>query len=814
MALSTDHNPLSGVLSHYVNRVGYTPGQLSRLTGIPKATTVNWLSGRVKKPRCRADLLRLAKALHLNEGEASELLRAAGYPAIPALMRAASEEEHELLNHWPQQVHHQPDCPPFQAIPDLPYFVGRQKIIQAVSQALLSNHHQSVYFIQGMPGVGKTSLAAKIAYQMRPYYPDGVLWARLDNSDPMSILDTFGRAYGLNASRYTDLDSRSRVLRELLVDKRVLMILDNANRSQEIWPLLPPTGPAAVLVTTQHQDLWAASGARRFLLGPFSQDEGHALVLFSRFLGEEIVLNQENIFAEMADLLGHHPLAIAIAASRLAYEPCWTPAEFLAHLREDRLRLDTLTFNDQSVTLSLESSYQTLPSDRQDLFTKLAVFGGLEFSTQAAAYVNGDQIEQAKEGLRNLYCLSFILSDRQNHYYLHPLIQDYALGKLEGREAHERMIDYYLQVLEEEQADFEAIELVEKNLHFALKSAHTLGIQASFVRAANAFCYFLEARGLHTTALAYLRQAEKAARGCGDVKGLARTLLNRGRMEHLCNHLDRAGQALCEALRVAQETQLHEDAIDVLSELGVLEILNGNYARAEQYLSEAVVSANAQGSLESHSMLFNRLGVVAFKRGNLGRARSFFTEGLAYARQLGDLTVIGAYLTNLGVVSIKLGENELGESYLQEALLLAERTGHKHRKCLLRLNLGKAALKRGDYAAAQMNLQMALEMEQNLEDLLLQASIRIGLGELRLKQKRLGQAAGLFRESLSIASQSGCKETNASALFGLARLEAARGQMKDALCLGQQSYEIFKSLHHNQVEEVGVWLQSIRETPL
>lgn len=811
MALSRDRNPLSGVLSHYIDRVGYTPGQLSRLTGIPKATTVNWLSGRVKKPRCRADLLRLARALHLNEGEASELLKAAGYPAIPDLIRAASEEEHALLDHWPQRVHHQPDCPPFQAIPDLPYFVGRQTFIEAISQALLSNHHQSVYFIQGMPGVGKTSLAAKIAYQMRPYYPDGVLWARLDNSDPMSILDTFGRAYGLNASQYTDLDSRSRVFRELLVDKRVLMILDNAISSQEIWPLLPPTGPAAVLVTTQRQDLWAASGARRFVLGPFSQDEGHALVLFSRFLGEETVLDKENIFSEMADLLGHHPLAIAIAASRLAYEPCWTAAEFLAHLREDRLRLDTLTFNDQSVRLPLERSYQALPSDRQIFFAKLAAFGGLEFSAQAAAYVASDQIEQAKEQLRHLYCLSFILSDKQTRYYLHPLIQDYALGKLDGQKAHERMIDYYIQVLEEKQADYEAIDLVEKNLHFALKSAHTRGMQAIFSRGANAFCRFLEARGLYATALAYLRQAEEASHSCGDAKWLARTLLNLGRMEHLCNHLDRAEQVLSEALRVAQETHLHEEAIDVLSELGVLEILDGNYARAEQYLSEAVASAHAQGSIESHSMLFNRLGVVAFKCGELDQARSYFAEGLPYARQSGDLTVIGAHLTNLGVVSVKLGENELGESYLHEALLLAERTGHKHRKCLLRLNLGKAALKRGDYAAAQTNLLMALKMERDLGDLPLKASIRIALGELRLKQNYLGQAARLYRESLSIASQSGCKETNANALFGLAKLEAARGQTRDALCLGEQSYEIFKSLHHNQVQEVGLWLQSIRE---
>ena len=812
MAPSKDRNLLSGVLNHYVERVGYTPGQLSRLTGIPKATAVNWLSGRVKKPRCRADLIRLAKALHLKQSEASELLKAAGYPAIPHLLRAASAEERELLSHWPEADHAEPDCPPFQAIPDLPYFVGRQATIQDISRVLRASQHTSIYFIQGMPGVGKTSLAAKIAYRMRPYYPDGVLWARLDNSDSMSILDTFGHPYGLEASLYTDLGSRSRVFRELLVDKRVLLFLDNANSSQEIWPLLPPTGPAAVVVTTRRQDLWVASGAQRFLLGPFSREQGEALELFSRFLGEDAVLDKIGIFSEMADILGHYPLAVAIAASRLTYEPCWTAVEFLEHLREDGLRLKALTFNDQSARLPLEHSYQALAPELQSLFAQLAAFGGLEFSAQAAARVASLQIEVTRELLRHLYCLSFLQSDRRNHYYLHPLIQDFALEKLSGREAYQRMIRYYTRCLDEKQGNYAAIRRLEQNIHFALKTANEHGMQPTFIQGVKTFCKFLEARGLHATALSYLRQAESAARECGDPVLLAATLRHLGRMEYLCNHLVRAGQALDEALCVARDASSHENVIETLSELGVLEILRGNYFQAEQYLKEGISLAHAQGIIESCSMLLSRLGVVAFKRGDFNQARSHFAEGLPFAQQSGDLTAIGAYLTNLGAVSIKLNDDELGENYFQRAMQLAERTGHKQRKCLLYLNMGKVALKRGDFAGAQSNLQTALEMGQDLEDLMLQASILIGLGELRLKQKFLEPAAQLLQEALSVATESGCKENQARALFGLARLEAALGGIPEALRLGKQSYELFQSLHHIQMEEVHLWMQSIGNT--
>jgi tetratricopeptide (TPR) repeat protein len=812
MVPSTDRNLLSGVLSHYVDRVGYTPGQLSRLTGIPKATTVNWLSGRVKKPRCRADLIRLAKALHLNQREASELLKAAGYPAIPYLLRAASAEERELLSNWSEAARPEPDCPPFQAIPDLPYFVGRQATIQAISQALRSSQHQSIYFIQGMPGVGKTSLAAKIAYRLRPYYPDGVLWARLDNCESMSILETFGRPFGLEASRYSDLDSRSRVFRELLVDKRVLLFLDNAHSSQEIWPLLPPTGPAAVVVTTRRQDLWAASGAQRFLLGSFSREQGEALELFSRFLGEDMVSDEIDIFSEMADILGHHPLAIAIAASRLTYEPCWTAEEFLEYLREDSLRLETLTFNDQSVRLPLQHSYQALSPEQQSLFSYLSVFGGLEFSAQAAASVANRKIEQTRELLRHLYCLSFVQSDRRNHYYLHPLIQDYAMEKLPGREVYQRMICYYTRCLNEWQGDYTAIERLEQNIHFALQAAYKHDLLPTFIQGVNAFCGYLEAGGRQARALTYLRQAESAARDCGDPLMLTLTLRNLGRMEYLCNHLDSAQQALEEALSVARAARSYENVISALSESSVLEILRGNYSQAEQYLEEGLKIAGVQGITESCSMLLLRLGVVAFKRGAFTQAKTHFAEGLSFAQQSEDLTAIGAYLINLGVVSVKLDENELGENYLQEAMLLAERTGHKQRKCLLHLNLGKVALKRGDLAAAQTNLQTALKMSQSLGDILLQGSILISLGELRLKQHRLKAAARLFRESLSLATESGCKESQASARFGLARLEAAQGRRSEALRLGEQSYTLFQSLHHVQMEEVRLWLQSMGKT--
>ena len=44
---------LADVLAEYMRRpeYPYTPGFLSKRSGVPKATIVNWLEGRVEKPR-------------------------------------------------------------------------------------------------------------------------------------------------------------------------------------------------------------------------------------------------------------------------------------------------------------------------------------------------------------------------------------------------------------------------------------------------------------------------------------------------------------------------------------------------------------------------------------------------------------------------------------------------------------------------------------------------------------------------------------------------------------------------------------------
>lgn len=144
-------------------------GQVAALSRVPKRTIVNWLSGTVKKPQRWQDIVQVAAALDLNENETDKLLLVARHAPIVELRQTeTNERDHNLLISWPESR-----SAPFQAIANLRHFVGREAALRELEQLLLSGRRVAICALHGMGGVGKTSLAAHLAYRLRHHFPDG-----------------------------------------------------------------------------------------------------------------------------------------------------------------------------------------------------------------------------------------------------------------------------------------------------------------------------------------------------------------------------------------------------------------------------------------------------------------------------------------------------------------------------------------------------------------------------------------------------------------------------------------------------------------
>ncbi len=819
----SDPFQLADLLTQFIKRSGYTPGQLERLSGVPKPTIVNWMEGRVRRPRTLNDLVRLTAVLHLTETEASQLLQSAGHPAIAELRRdlqqAPDETLSRLIAHWGGTAVATPEnTAPFQAMAHLPYFVGREAELEKLKAVLLAGEHAAVYSIQGMGGVGKTALAAHLAYQLRGLVPDGVLWARVDISDTMSILSTFASAYGLDVRQYGDLGSRSRIVRELLANKRALLVLDNAQSSEQVKPLLPPTGSCAVLITTRRHDLAVTRGATRLVLGPFASDGPESLALFAEVLGEERVRLERPLFHELSNLLGHLPLAVAIAAGRLAYEPGWSTAEFGQRVRQERHRLAELESEDQSVRLSFNTSFQHLTPEQQRFFAALGVFDGDDFSSAAAAAVADVPHDVAQDHLRKLYALSLVQAGRTtragqpNRYRLHLLLRDYAGQQLgEDTAVIQRFVNYYVNYTQAHSHNFAALDLEQKNVLTALELAGQLGQTADFIAGVLAFYLFWEAKGLYAVAGDYL--ARLTERPPEEPVWQMRLHHYRGRLAQRQGEYIEAEDQFEHALELARTLEAEEELSHLLRALGVLAARRGDYVLADVYYKEGLALAKTLGHGGIVSNFLRGLGVQAYMRGDFARAEAFYEEGLALIGMLDeeapDAKGQGGMLWGLGVLAQEQGNLEQARHYFAQSLALARQVGQQERVILLLRMLADVAVVQNLPEQAAAYWQEALTLAQDIGHRWQVARVLSEWGEYQIQAGETAVAHQTFQELFRLARILQSQELVAVALYGLARETAARGDVASAVEYGRESLDTFTAMGHARVQEVQEWLAGL-----
>ncbi|MEZ4590969.1 MAG: tetratricopeptide repeat protein [Chloroflexota bacterium] len=745
------------ILGRFVQRSLYSHGQLATLSGVPKNSITNWLGGRVKRPHRWQPLLQLAAALDLTAAETNALLLAAQQPPLAELRQTAVPADQPLLNHW------LPERPvPFQAIADIPTFVGRQSELDTLRQALRQRRSVALTSLRGMGGVGKTSLAAHLAYLLRPDFPDGVLWARVDTSDTMSILNQLAGAYGLDVSRYTTVDSRSAIVRGLLANKRALLVLDNAESSDQVLPLLPPsTGACAVLLTTRH-DLAVTDGWTQLEVRPFAPNAQDALALFARFLPSDQVQRQEKTLREIAALVGHLPLALALVAARLARS--MELSAMHEALSREQARLDALQRENRSVRASFDVSYAALTAQQQHFFNLLGVFGGDDFDTAAAASVAETAVPPAETLLNQLHDLSLVQAARAGRWRLHPLLRDYAREKLAAAGAELetavslRMATHYLnQVETAAQTETDgltaspALFVPDMSNLLAALDAGAAAPPAWQARQLRAFFDIFYQQGALNLLMPRLQQAQQAAAAAEEMETEATLFILIGRLlrwqnletaepyqqalrlalhtenpflivdahKELCgwlwrvHDLPQAEKYGLAGLALAREINYDVKTSELLNNLGNVYQFQGRYEEAEACFREGVALAQQSGHLRSQVMLLQNLGCLLAVKGDYQAAKPVFAQGERVGRRHDLLTAVMGLQGDWGFYALQAGDYPQATSSFHQSLELARRLKHSASICVRLADLGEVARRKRVYTQAEAYLQEALAVVQD-----------------------------------------------------------------------------------------------------
>ncbi|MFF7209100.1 tetratricopeptide repeat protein [Streptomyces sp. NPDC008238] len=112
-----------------------------------------------------------------------------------------------------------------------------------------------VVAVAGPPGVGKSTLANRLAHVLRERCPDGRLYVNLGagRGDPMppdEALARFLAALGdTEPAPYGDAEALAARYRSMVPDRRLLVVLDDAHDAAQVRPLLP-AGPRCLAIVT------------------------------------------------------------------------------------------------------------------------------------------------------------------------------------------------------------------------------------------------------------------------------------------------------------------------------------------------------------------------------------------------------------------------------------------------------------------------------------------------------------------------------------------------------------------------------------
>jgi DNA-binding SARP family transcriptional activator len=330
---------------------------------------------------------------------------------------------------------------------DTAHFTGRADELRFLTGCRPAGTALSIVAIDGMAGVGKTTLAVRLAHQLAHGFPDGHLFIDLHGHtagqeplEPSAALERLLLDFGLAPEQIPrDTGQRAARWRAEVAERRVLVVLDNALDATQVRPLLPGTGAASVIITSRRR-LAGLDGVTSRSLDVFPARD--AAALFTRVAGGDRTAHRPDAVAEVVALCGHLPLAVGIAAWRWHNRPAWSLEDLVFRLRDRAGRLAELRLGDRSVASQLEVSYRRLTPGQRRLFRVLgaAAHPGEEFDAGTVASLLNQPAREAERLLEELFDAHLLRQRAVGRYHFHDLVQEHARAKGEEPERDDGLL--------------------------------------------------------------------------------------------------------------------------------------------------------------------------------------------------------------------------------------------------------------------------------------------------------------------------------------------------------------------------------------
>ncbi|SDC94408.1 ATP-binding protein [Glycomyces harbinensis] len=655
-------------------------------------------------------------------------------------------------------------------------FAGREGHLDALVAAV--DDGATVVAVHGMAGVGKTSLAVRVAHVLAPRYPDGQLFVDLHGfthtvgprQDLESVLTRVLRGLDLaDRTLPADIDELTARYRSILADRRVLVVLDNAASAEQVEALLPGT-PDGLVLATSRRDLSSLAGSYSVPLEPPPIREAVAMI-GAAAAGRTTVTEAVAI----AERCGRLPLAMGLAAARLRSRPLWGAADLLERLADEDRLLDELDMGHRGVAAALRASYLELDADHQRLLRRLSLIPGDEADVQAAAALCETGEEQASAMLESLVDVHLAETRSPGRYRLHDLVRLFA-SRLAAKE--------------DTAAELEAAtgRLVGAYLHFAYQAAARLHPnKRRFTEGAAAHGTDLPGFADQPDALAWF-QTERS-----NLEAAVVAAAHDGRLEQAW-HLAAAFNAFFVhdpdvgphatvnriALDIARRTGDARKEAFTLGDAGRQLLAAGRHREAIDLLERSVALKRDLGEFSDAALTLANIGVLHRRSGRFAESVAMHEAALAQAEEAADEAAAALIRTNTVVPLLRLGRFDEAERLLSAAERRLD-AGDEHNRIRIEVFRGVLVREGGDPARA-VDMHVASLKAYRGEGVKADVTATlIELGEDLLRLGRYDEAAGHLDRAVEHAVKLVDPSLERSARNDLGRALTAAGSIEEAI---------------------------------
>lgn len=693
-------------------------------------------------------------------------------------------------------------CPPPPAEPI--QFGGREKELSDLCAQLRENEPIAIIAVSGLGGIGKTTLARKLAnilYTEKAFR--AVLWASITrNPDPLSILQVWAK-YGDSSYSLPDVPPEQiamqvKGLLEMAINTscehcesdRILVVLDDVWDDQDgkgrsavrLLQSAAPTG-STILLTTRSENLAIDLHARTNPLDRMSMDDGlkmlHTYEHFSQLPDESL--------RALATALGGHPLAIDLAARRIQKAESGDRVATLSHhiklyqkglsagseFRE--LKLDQGDQREDNLTTVLSYSYHDLAEPDRVRFRALGILppdAPMDRMLLASLWnVELDTVPDYSAVLRLFSLLQEDLSSGTGWYKQHPLLRSYALALLRKTEETDDVFTHYAEKVIQLAEQSNALHIDKRRgllpyLPHIQETGNGLVARTSGSReptTAIDYRYFDMARRF-LDSIEYLLHYDREYRRidwlemgvqAGDILAdydteihwliaLGLSYVQSGNREKGLLHYEHA-------LLLSKSHQLQKSQATLLNNIGRLYQLSDDADKAIIYYQQALELQQGLGITPS-TVLNNIALIYTTRYPNL--ALHYFEQALSGFREQHDLDGEAHTLANIASVHRNLGNNLKALEYHIQALELSRTVGDK---TTVAAYLNDIAFLYGEIDEPEKALDLyaeALQMKRSLHDPS-EALTLHNLGLLYESQGRLDEAIDTISHAIEVAKQTG-----------------------------------------------------------